>query len=206
MAAITDPAAFGGLLRAVDGYPGAADVKAALRLLPYVFVRPSELAGARWAEIDLEAGMWIIPAGRMKAGRAHTVPLSAQARAILARQRELSGDGALVFPNRRDPSRPMCRHSILMALRRLGYGKGEMTVHGFRAAASTMLNSLGFNPDWIERQLAHKERNPVRAAYNRADYLPERAGMMQEWADHIDGLRAAAAAAGGAPGPREDGL
>jgi integrase len=205
MAAITAPDAFGGLLRAIDGYHGGAEARGALRLLPYVFVRPAELTGARWAEIDLEAGMWIIPAARMKSGRAHAVPLSAQARALFAGQRELSGGGPYVFPNRRDPSRPMGRQSILLALRKLGYAKGEMTAHGFRAAASTMLNSLGFNPDWIERQLAHAERNPVRAAYNRADYLQERAGMMQDWADHVDGLRAAAAAAGGGPGPREDG-
>jgi integrase len=189
-AAVTDPAKVGELLRAIDGYTGQPSTMAALKLAPLVFVRPNELRSAKWDEIDLEAAEWRIPAERMKMGERHIVPLSTQAVAILQEQHRLTGTREYVFPSLRSATRPMSENTINGALRRLGYAQDEMTGHGFRATASTLLNELGVSPDLIELQLAHAERNKVRAAYNRAERLPARRKMMQEWADYLDELKA----------------
>ncbi|MDQ3349454.1 MAG: tyrosine-type recombinase/integrase [Acidobacteriota bacterium] len=187
-AAITDPAAVGGLLRAIDGFQGSFPVGQALKLAPHVFVRPGELRQAEWTEMDLDAAIWRLPAARMKTRRAHLVPLSSQAVAILRALHPLTGRGRYVFPSIRSGARPMSDNTLNAALRRLGYDHDEMTAHGFRAMASTRLNELGWRPDLIERQLAHVESG-VRAVYHRADYLDERRRMMQAWSDHLDALR-----------------
>lgn len=188
--AITDPPEVGRLMRAIDGYEGKPAVAAALKLLPLVFVRPGELRNARWEEIDLEGATWRIPPGRMKMKAPHIVPLSRQAVEILSGLRERTGSGPLVFPGIRSAERPISDVTLNAALRRLGFSADQVTAHGFRGMASTLLNGeLGFNADWIERQLAHSERNAVRAAYNHADYLPERRKMLQEWADYLDRLK-----------------
>jgi len=155
-------------------------------------VRAGELRGAQWSEFELDGAEWRIPAARMKMGELHIVPLSRQAVAILRELQPLTGFGQYVFPSLRTLSRPMSNNTINAALRRLGYGKDEMTGHGFRSMASTLLNEQGFPPDLIELQLAHVERNKVRAAYNKAQRLAERRKMMQAWADYLDGLRAGA--------------
>lgn len=193
LASITDPVKIGELLRAIDAYEGSFIVKSALQLAPLVFVRPKELRHAEWAEIDIEKAEWRIPAEKMKARELHIVPLSRQAIEVLERIRPLTGQGAAaryVFPSPRTLARPMSDNGVLSALRRMGYAKEEMTGHGFRSMASTLLNEQGWNRDAIERQLAHAERNGVRAAYNYAEYLPERCKMMQAWADYLDSLRA----------------
>lgn len=191
-ATITEPKAIGVLLRDIDGYPGNPIVRAALRLAPLVFVRPGELTRAEWAEFDLEATEWRIPAARMKMRDPHIVPLSRQALEILEDLRLYSGHTRFLFPGMRTDTRPITREGLTAALRRMGYDKAAMSVHGFRAMASTRLNEMGFKPDVIERQLAHAERNSVRAAYNHAEYLPERRAMMQAWSDYLDDLKAAA--------------
>lgn len=178
------------LLRVIDGYHGSFVTQCALRLAPLVFVRPGELRQAEWAEIDLEGCEWRIPAEKMKAGVLHIVPLSRQAVSILCEIKPLTGRSRYVFPCARSPKRAMSGNAVLGALRRLGYLKDEMTGHGFRSLASTRLNEMGWNRDAIERQLAHGERDPVRAAYNYAEHLPERRKMMQAWADHLDALKA----------------
>ena len=188
-ATITEPEKIGHLLRAIDDYQGEPAMCHALRILPYVFVRSSELRCATWDEVDLEAAEWSIPAERMKMKRPHVVPLARQVVALFASMRRFSGNGRLVFPGMASATRPLTDVGLLSALRRMGYAKGKMTVHGFRSMASTLLNEQGFNRDWIERQLAHCEKNAVRAAYNHAEYLPERRRMMQAWADYLDGLR-----------------
>jgi integrase len=189
-ATITDPAAIAALLRAIDGYEGTFVGRCALRLAPLVFVRPGELRGAEWTEFDLDKAEWRIPAERMKARVVHIVPLSTQALAILRELQPLTGSGRYLFPSLRTPARPMSENTINGALRRLGYGGNQMTGHGFRSMASTLLNEQGWNRDAIERQLAHGERDEVRAAYNYAQHLPERRKMMQSWADYLDSLRA----------------
>ncbi len=180
------------LLRAIARYDEIGDkqTRLALQLLAQTFVRTNELIGAEWAEIDLDSALWIIPAERMKMKSEHVVPLTGQALAILAEIKEMSGGGRYVFPGR-NSNKPISNNTMLFALYRLGY-KGKMTGHGFRAIASTILNETGFKPDVIERQLAHCERNQVRGAYNRADYLPERKRMMQFWADYLDSIEAGA--------------
>ena len=190
-ATITDPDAVGQLLRAVDGYTGTLPVRCALQLAPLLFVRPGELRKAEWAELDLDAAEWRIPAERMKMRSAHIVPLASQAVAILCELAPLTGSGHYVFPSIRTRTRPMSENTVNGALRRLGYNVGTMTGHGFRAMASTLLNEQGWPPDVIERQLAHAERNAVRAAYNHAEHLAERRKMMQAWADYLDVLRTA---------------
>ena len=155
-------------------------------------MRSSELRGATWDEIDLEKAEWIIPAERMKMKRPHVVPLARQVVELFASMRQFSGDRRLIFPGQASASRPITDVCLLNALRRMGYARGEMTIHGFRSMASTLLNEQGYNRDWIERQLAHCEKSAVRAAYNHAEYLPERRRMMQEWADYLDGLKARA--------------
>lgn len=189
---ITDPKAIGALLRAIDGYDGWLVTKCALRLAPLTFVRPGELRRAEWTEFNLDKAEWRIPAARMKMREQHIVPLSKQAVAALVELHQFTGGGSYVFPGARTNGRPMSENTVNAALRRLGYSKDEMTGHGFRSMASTHLNEQGWHRDAIERQLAHAERDDVRAAYNFAEHLPERRKMMQAWADYLDGLRAGA--------------
>jgi len=189
-AAITDPEKVGPLLRAIDNHPGYFPLRCALRLAPLVFTRALELCAAEWSEIHLEAREWRIPASRMKMRQEHIVPLSDQAMRILEELKPYSGGGKYLFPSIISAKdKPIAKESMLCALRRMGYKKHELCVHGFRGMASTLLHELGYNRDWIERQLAHSERNGVRAAYNHAQYLPERRRMMQEYSDYLDGLR-----------------
>jgi integrase len=189
LAAVVEPARIGELLRAIEGYQGHPAVTAALKLAPYVFVRPGQLRAAESSEIDVLNSVWRIPAERMKMKASHVVPLATQALTIIEDLRLLRGSDRFLFPSLRTPARCMSENAITAALRRLGYSGEEMTWHGFRAMASTRLNELGFPPDIIELQLAHKERDKVRAAYNRAERLAERRNMMQQWADYLDGLR-----------------
>jgi integrase len=197
-AAITQPARIGHLLRAIDAYPGQPSVAYALRLAPLVFVRPGELRGARWAEFELDGDepTWRIPKERMKMDREHVVPLARQSVNLLRELQPLTGDGALLFPSIRGDGRELSENTLNAALRTLGFGKDEMTAHGFRTLASTNLNELGFHPDLIELQLAHAPKDQVRAAYNRAQRLKERRAMMQSWADYLDGLKAGAKVVG----------
>lgn len=188
-AAITDPARIGELLRAIHGYAGSFATLCALKLSPLVFTRPGELRMMEWAELDLDAAEWRIPASKMKMRDEHVVPLATQAVAILRDLHPLTGARSYVFPGMHNPKRPMSENTVNTALRRMGYGQAEMTAHGFRALASTRLNEMGYPVDVIERQLAHAERNKVRAAYNRAQHLAERRKMMQAWADYLDALR-----------------
>lgn len=189
-AAITDPRKIGELMRAIDGYQGQPGTLFALKLAPLVFVRPSELRFAEWSEFDLgKDATWRIPAEKMKMDDRHIVPLSTQAVAIIEELRAITGDGKYLFPSIRTSVRCMSDNTVNAALRRLGYTGEEMVGHGFRAMASTLLNEQGWHPDVIELQLAHKERNKVRAAYNRAERLVERRKMMQAWADCLDEFR-----------------
>lgn len=189
-ASLSDPASVGQLLRAIDAYPGEFVTACALRLSPLLFVRPGELRKAGWPEIDISNAEWRIPASKMKMRAIHIVPLSRQAIAIFEELRPVTGKRVLVFPGVVNHTRPMSDNTINLALRRLGYGNKEMTAHGFRSMASTLLNEQGWNRDAIERQLAHAERDAVRAAYNYAEHLPERRKMMQAWADYLDSLKA----------------
>lgn len=202
--AITDPAAVGELLRAIHGYTGNLPARTALRLAPMLFVRPGELRKMEWAEVDLDAAQWNIPAAKMKTREPHLVPLPKQAVALLLELKPLTGRGQYVFPGGHDPRKPLSENALSTALRRLGYveeKKGPdgkpytvptMTVHGFRATARTLLDEeLKFRPDYIEHQLAHAVRDPNGRAYNRTSHLPERRKMMQAWADYLDELRQA---------------
>jgi len=191
-ASLTDPKAVAALLRDLDAYEGSFVTRCALRLAPLVFVRPGELRHAEWSEIDLDHAEWRIPAEKMKARTMHIVPLSHQAVEIMRELHALTGQGKYLFPSVRSSARPMSENTVNAALRRLGYSKDEMTGHGFRSMASTILNEQGWNRDAIERQLAHAERNSVRAAYNYAEFLPERRKMMQAWADYLEALRSGA--------------
>ena len=173
------------LLRRIEGYAGAAVTRLAMKLMALTFVRTSELIGARWAEFDLEARRWDIPASRMKMKTPHIVPLSTQAVNVLQTLQLVSGRGTLLFPGERDHEKSMSNNTILGALDRMGY-KGRMTGHGFRGVASTLLHEMGFDHAHIELQLAHQERNEVSAAYNHATYLQQRTKMMQHWADYLD--------------------
>jgi len=169
---------------------GTPEVRCALRLLALTFTRPGELRFAAWKEFDLNAGVWTIPANRMKMRRPHRIPLAPQTIAILKELRTLTGRYELLFPGVRSPSRPLSENTLNAALRRLGYAKDEMSSHGFRAAASSLLNECGkWNADAIEAQLAHVEANAVRKAYARAEYWEERVKMMAYWADRLDELR-----------------
>ncbi|MCB1393699.1 integrase arm-type DNA-binding domain-containing protein [Nitrobacter sp.] len=191
-AAITDPAAFGGLLRAIDGFMGQPTTKAALQLMALLACRPGELRYATWAEFDLGNGVWSVPAPRMKMRRAHRVPLSKQAIAILRALHPVTGRGAggLVFSGLRSVHRPISDNTMNGALRRLGYSQDEHTSHGFRSTFSTLANESGkWNADAIERQLAHVENNDVRRAYLRGDFWDERVRMMTWWAGQCDVFR-----------------
>lgn len=189
-AAITDPVQVGELLRAIEGYAGHPSTYHALRMAPHVFVRPGELRQAEWSEFDLEAAIWTIPASRTKMRKEHLVPLTRQVVAILREAENISGGGKLAFPGLRGASRPISENTFNAALRRLGYGHDDMTAHGFRAMASTLLNQSGkWRPDVVERALAHGERDKIRAAYNRAEYWSERVDMAGWWSDHLQMLR-----------------
>lgn len=188
-AAVTDPAGAGALLRAIDDYDGQPATRAGLQLLALTFVRPGELRRAEWPEFDLQAGMWRIPAERMKMKREHLVPLSRQAVAILKNLETITGHLPFAFAALR-PNRPLSENTLNLGLRTLGYTGEQMTAHGFRALASTLLHELGWPPEVIELQLAHAQRNQVAAAYNRSARLAERKEMMQAWADYLDGLKA----------------
>lgn len=187
---ITDPKAIGTLLADIDGYQGSFVTRCALALAPLLFVRPGELRQAEWTEFNLAQREWRIPGPKMKMRQEHVVPLARQAITILENLHPLTGKGRYLFPGLRTPTRPMSENTVNAALRRLGYTQNQLTGHGFRSMASTLLNERGWNRDAIERQLAHAERNKVRAAYNRAEHLPERRKMMQAWADYLDGLKA----------------
>jgi integrase len=185
--ALTKPADVAGLIRAINGYQGSFVVRCALRFTAMTFARPGEIRQAEWSEIDFDNAVWRIAAERMKMRREHLVPLSRQAIEVLRELHPLTGGGRYVFPGR-TPARSMSQNAILAALRRMGYRTDEMTAHGFRTMASTLLNERGWFADAIERQLAHAEQDEVRGAYNRAEYLDERRRMMQSWADYLDGL------------------
>jgi integrase len=188
--AILEPKAVGELLRAIDGYEGQPLTKIALQLAPHVFVRPGEMRRAEWSEFDLEAAVWRISGDKMKSRLPHSVPLSRQALSLLGSARELSGQHRYVFSSLYPGTRPMSENTINAALRRLGFTGGEMTAHGFRAMASTLLNESGkWHPDAIERALAHKDADSVRAAYHRGAHWSERVQMAQWWSDHLDTLR-----------------
>ncbi|MFT4507352.1 tyrosine-type recombinase/integrase [Caballeronia sp. 15711] len=187
-ASIQDPKAVGELMRAMRDYLGAFETKCALLLGILTFVRPGELRKAEWSEFDREQAEWRIPASRMKMKEQHIVPLSTQSLAVLNDLHVATGHGRYLFPSIRTSTRPMSENTVNAALRRLGYTREEMTGHGFRSTASTLLNELGWPSDAIERQLSHGERDEVRGAYNFAEYLPVRRTMMQAWADHLDTL------------------
>jgi integrase len=189
LAAVTEPNQVAAILRAIDGYEGTLPVRCALRLAPLVFVRPGELRTAEWADIDLEGAEWRYTV--TKTQTPHIVPLSRQAVAILRELEPLTGGGRYVFPSARSAARPMSDNTVLAALRRMGIAKDEMSGHGFRAMARTILDEvLGFRPDYIEHQLAHAVRDPNGRAYNRTAHLAERHRMMQEWADYLDSIKA----------------
>lgn len=187
-ACLTAPREVAALLRAIDGFQGSFTVRCALQLAPLVFVRPGELRHAEWSEIDFDAKEWRLPAHKMKMRDAHIVPLSRQAIEILKALEPLTGRGKYIFPSIRSSARPMSENTLNAALRRLGYGPDEMTAHGFRGMASTLMNECGWPHEVIERQLAHSERNKVAAAYNHAGHLPKRREMMQWWSDYLEGL------------------
>jgi|SRR5579859_1798697 len=190
LASITNPDGVGELLRAIDGYQGALVTRCALRLAPLIFVRPGELRKAEWAHFDLAAAEWRIPGERMKMGRDLIVPLSRQAMDVLRELQPLTGRGQYLFPGVQSASRPMSENTVNAALRRLGFSGDEMTGHGFRAMARTILDEvLGYRVEWIEHQLAHEVRDHNGRAYNRTAFLQGRKEMMQGWADYLDGLR-----------------
>lgn len=194
-AAITDSKKVGELMRDIEGYQGSYIVKGAFKLSPLLFVRPGELRKMEWAELDLDKAEWIIPADKMKMGVTHIVPLAKQAVAVLREMLPLTGRSKYVFHGERDHDRPMSDNAIRSALRRMGWANDEMTPHGFRAMASTILDNMGYKQEWLERQLAHEEPNKIKAAYKREAwrmYLPERTAMMQAWADYLDKLKAGA--------------
>jgi integrase len=190
-ASLTDPAKIRDLLCAMAAFSGSNTVKNALWFSAYVFQRPGEVRHMEWAEVNIENREWRIPAEKMKMRRPHIVPLSNQTFEIVKNMEDFTGYGKYVFPSIRTPdgSRPMSENTITATLRRLGFSGNEMTAHGFRSMASTTLHEQGWHSDAIERQLSHVEGNSVKAAYNYAEYLPERREMMQAWADWLDGLR-----------------
>ncbi len=191
-AALIEPKAFGGVLRAIAAYDGAPETRAALELAALTFVRPGELRAAEWVEFDIDAAVWSIPGEKMKMKRPHLVPLAPRAVEILRDLQSITGHGKFLFPSVRTPMRCMSENTINAALRRMGFAIDEMTGHGFRAVASTLLNESGkWNADAIEAQLAHVEGNAVRRAYQRADFLDERVRLMTWWADKCEEMRQA---------------
>jgi integrase len=195
--ALLDPKTITGLLNAMAGYEGQPTVRLALMLAPHLFVRPGELRMAEWSEFDLKDAVWTIPAQKTKMRRTHRVPLSRQTLMLVQQLRPLSGDTKFLFPSIRSTERSITDNTLNAALRRLGYDKTEMTTHGFRAMASTLLNEMGkWHPDAVERQLAHIETNEVRRAYARGEHWDERVKMMQTWSDYLDHLQAGAKSKG----------
>ena len=198
-AAITEPGKVGGLLRRIQGYDGAGlSVRYCLNILPYLPLRSEEIRLAKWDEIDFDRAIWTVPAkrnehgGGMKMRQAHTIPLARQVVDLLQdlrHIREMNGGGELCFPSPRSKSRPITAEGLLAALRDMGYSKDEMTIHGFRTIFSTLARENNFNPDHIEKQLAHKEQNAVVEAYDRSQYFEQRRVLMQAWADYLDELR-----------------
>ena len=189
-AAIIEPAKVGELLRAIEDYNGRPETIYALKLAPHVFLRPGELRQAKWEEIDFADKVWRVPAERMKMKQPHAVPLSRQSLYLLQELRGLARQSEFLFPALHTTQRSICENTLNVALRRLGYGHDDMTSHGFRAMASTLLNESGlWHPDAIERALAHGERNKVRAAYHRGAHWAERVRMAQWWSDYLDRLR-----------------
>ena len=186
-AALTTKEGARAVMRALDAYQGSAVVCAAVRFTALTFVRQVELRFATWDEINWEERMWLIPAERMKMRREHMVPLSRQAIAVLEEMRRVNGTQPYVFAGQGRRRRPISENTVRCALQAMGFA-GEMTAHGFRSMASTLLNEMGWRPDVIERQLAHVDRNKVRSAYNRAEYIMERCRMMQAWSDFLDSL------------------
>ena len=190
-AAIVGPKAFDGLLRAITSYDGAPETKAALKWLALTFARPGEIRAAEGEEFDLDSAIWSIPATKMKMRRPHRIPLAPRVVSLLREVYDITGNGRFVFPSNRSRERCMSENTINAALRRLGFTKNEMTAHGFRSAASSMLNECGmWNADAIERQLAHVDNDSVRRAYARADYWDERVRMMEWWADRCREMQA----------------
>jgi integrase len=196
-ATIIAPVEIGELMSKIKTYDGRKVDFYALNLLPYIFVRPGELRFAQWKDFDLESKTWKIPAEQMKMRTPHIVPLSDQVISLLTELKGLTGGEKYLFVG--SAGKNICKESINNALVRIGYDNSKIVPHGFRAMASTLLNEQGYNSDWIERQLAHSERKGVRAAYNHAQYLPERRKMMQHWADYLDSLAAKHDAAANAP-------
>ncbi|MEG3146563.1 tyrosine-type recombinase/integrase [Sphingomonas sp. RT2P30] len=189
-AAIITPKEAGALLRALECFEGYPNTRAALRLLPHVFVRPGELRFAEWADFDLDKAIWTIPPHKTKMRRPHAIPLTRQALDIIASIEHDAAYSSFLFPSLRSVDRPMSENTINAALRRMGYAQDEMTGHGFRAMAATLLNEMGlWHPDAIERQLAHCDNNVVRRAYTRGEYWDERVRMMEYWSDHLELLR-----------------
>jgi integrase len=188
-AAITDETQLGALMRSIDEFDGWPTLRAALLLVPLTMARPGDVRGMRRSEINFDKALWRIPAVRMKMRRPHDVPLSRQAVSVLKEIWSLSDNGDLVLPSLRTLLHPLSENAMNSALRRMGYTKEEMTAHGFRSAASTILNERGFSPDVIEAALAHQDENQIRRAYNRSTYLSERVTLMQEWADLLDSFR-----------------
>jgi len=192
-AAITDPEQLGVLLRAIDEFDGFPASRYALKILPHVFVRPGELRLAEWHEFNFDKAEWVIPAGRMKARLEHRVPLSRQVTGMLLELGELRGREGLVFASLHARGRPISENTVNQALRRLGYSGTEMTGHGFRSTASTLLNESGeWSADAIERALAHQDRNAIRAIYHRGAHWDERVRMAQWWSDYLDDLKGTA--------------
>jgi integrase len=190
-AAIVEPEKVGELLKAIDRYEGYPPTMYALRILPRVFVRPGELRLAEWGEFDLANSVWQIPVGRMKARRPHAVPLSSQVVELLKDLREKFGDTGYVFRSLHARAKPISENTLNQALRRMGYSSDEMTSHGFRSTASTLLNESGlWSPDAIERALAHQDANAIRGIYHRGAHWEERVKMAQWWSDHLDALKA----------------
>lgn len=189
-AAITTPKEAGALLRAIETFEGHPNTRAALRLLPHVFVRPGELRFAEWADFDFDKALWTIPPHKTKMRRVHAIPLSRQALDIIGSIEHDPDYSPFLFPSLRSVDRPMSENTVNAALRRMGYAQHEMSGHGFRAMAATLLNEMGlWHADAIERQLAHCDNNAVRRAYTRGEYWEERVRMMQHWSDHLDFLR-----------------
>lgn len=184
--AITDETELGGLMVSIDEYDGWPTLRCALQFLALTMVRPGEVRYLRRSEIIWPKRLWRIPAERMKMREPHQVPLSTQALAVLREVWDLSQGDGLVFPSIRSSRRPLSENAMNSALRRMGYPKDKMCAHGFRTAASTILNDRGYNPDWIEATLAHQDKDPVRRAYNRGTYLSQRVQLMQDWADLLD--------------------
>ena len=189
LAAITKPKEVGALMLSIDDYKGSLVVRSALLYSALTFCRPGEIRHAEWTEIDFDENMWTVPAEKMKGRVEHKVPLSRQALEVLEGIRPYTGSGKYVFPTPRSANRPLSENGVLTALRNMGYTKEQMTAHGFRSMASTLLNELGHRPDVIEAQLAHKGADKIRATYNRAEYMLERRNLMQSWADYLDELR-----------------